>query len=51
MECPCCDREVESLGKNMWISEAVCSECKFVWYDEGLTDPVKIKARVLEKQP
>ncbi len=50
MKCPCCDREVKSFVKNIWVSKPVCRECFFIWYDTGITEPVEIKARVLEKE-
>lgn len=47
--CPCCERIVDELRKSPWVSEAVCAECLYVWYNEGETDPEKIKARVWKK--
>ena len=47
IECPCCNRKVTQLMKNVWVSEPVCRECLYVWYNEGMIDPKEIKKRVL----
>lgn len=47
--CPCCNRKVDVLKKPVWVSEPVCGDCIKVWLDEGITDPDKIKEKVLAK--
>lgn len=31
--CPCCNLPQESLRRSPWVSEPVCSDCLFEWYE------------------
>jgi hypothetical protein len=54
--CDCCGRTAKECElrsplpgwqKNYHLPPQICSDCLYVWYDHGLTDPDEIKQRVL----
>ena len=49
--CDCCHREVDYVRHSMWHGHAaICLACFYVWYECFSSDPVKIKAYVLDAE-
>lgn len=49
MICDCCERKVEKASRRYWTKgDVVCSDCAFIWYEEGLRNKEEIKRRILE---
>lgn len=48
-KCDCCGCMVPSIGSSVWHGgDRICNPCFCIWYDEGITDKSKLKARRLE---
>lgn len=48
--CECCEGRSDIGIRRIMFNGFSCQHCFYVWYEYGLTDPVKVRAESLKRQ-